>query len=113
MRAPTLSGAFDTVMGPDLLVDVKTRPKSKKPDLFDVFMLNDDYTTTGFVNGVLRKYFQKSPADAAAITDQVHRTGIALAGTYTFEIADTKANQVMDEARKQEFPFQLMLERRS
>lgn len=111
MREPALSGTFDDVRGPELLAKAGTHAKSKKPDLFRVLMINDDYTTTGFVREVLRRHFHKSQAQAIAITDQVHRKGIAVAGIYTFEIADTKANQVMAEARKHEYPFVLTLER--
>ena len=80
-------------------VVVKTRPKTKKPSMYKVLMLNDDYTPMEFVVHVLERFFNKSREDATRIMLHVHRRGVGLCGVYTYEVAETKVTQVMDFAR--------------
>lgn len=95
-------------------VELKTKivPKVQKPSLYDVILLNDDYTTMQFVEEVLKRHFNKAAGAARVIMMQVHTKGAAVAGTYTLDIADTKATQVMDEAKAREFPLRVELAKR-
>ncbi len=92
-------------------VILKTRPKTSKPGMFKVLLLNDDFTPMDFVIHVLEKFFNKSAAEATEIMLHVHRRGVGLCGVYTFEIAETKVNQVMDFARANEQPLQCTMEK--
>ena len=90
---------------------IKTRPKTKKPSMYKVLLLNDDYTPMEFVVHILEKVFNKSRQEATDIMLHVHRRGVGLCGVYTYEIAETKVTQVMDFARANEQPLQCTLER--
>ena len=92
-------------------VVTKKEPKTKKPSLYKVLMLNDDYTPMEFVIEVLEKYFNKRREEATQIMLHVHQKGIGMCGIYTYEIAETKAVQVTNYARKYEHPLQLQLEK--
>jgi len=92
-------------------VAVKTRPKPKKPSMFKVLMLNDDYTPMEFVVHVLEQFFGKSIEEATTIMLQVHQSGVGVCGVYTYEVAETKVQQVMDLARKNQHPLQCTLEK--
>jgi ATP-dependent Clp protease adaptor protein ClpS len=92
-------------------VVVKTRPKTKKPALYKVLMLNDDYTPMEFVVHVLERFFSKSHQEATQIMLHVHRRGVGVCGVYTFEVAETKVNQVIDYARRHQHPLQCTLEK--
>ncbi|MBL8645495.1 MAG: ATP-dependent Clp protease adapter ClpS [Rhodospirillaceae bacterium] len=92
-------------------VVIKTRPKVKKPSLYKVLMLNDDYTPMEFVVHVLEKYFSKTTEEATRIMLHVHQKGVGVCGVFTFEVAETKVNQVMDLARKNQHPLQCTLEK--
>ena len=92
-------------------VTVKERPKNKKPSMYKVLLLNDDFTPMEFVVHVLEKFFAKSRAEANDIMLHVHRRGVGLCGIYTHEIAETKVAQVMDFARKNEQPLQCTMEK--
>ena len=85
--------------------------KTKKPSLYKVLMLNDDYTPMEFVIEVLEKYFGKGTEEATQIMLHVHQKGIGICGVYTYDIAETKAVQVTNYARKYEHPLQLQLEK--
>jgi ATP-dependent Clp protease adaptor protein ClpS len=89
----------------------KTRPKTKKPSLYKVLLLNDDYTPMEFVVLVLQKYFLKSREDAERIMLHVHQKGVGICGVYTFEIAETKVTQVMDFSRANNHPLQCTMEK--
>lgn len=89
----------------------KTRPKTKKPAMYKVLMLNDDYTPMEFVVFVLEQYFSKSREEATRIMMHVHRRGVGICGVYTYDVAETKVNQVMDMARKEQHPLQCTLEK--
>jgi ATP-dependent Clp protease adaptor protein ClpS len=92
-------------------VVVKTVPKTKKPALYKVLLLNDDYTPMEFVVLVLERFFNKSSEDATRIMLHVHQKGVGICGVYTFEVAETKVTQVMDFARKHQHPLQCTLEK--
>jgi ATP-dependent Clp protease adaptor protein ClpS len=92
-------------------VVVKTRAETKKPAMYKVLMLNDDYTPMEFVVHVLERFFRKSREEATRIMMHIHRRGVGLCGVYTYEVAETKVTQVMDFARQQQHPLQCTLER--
>jgi len=92
-------------------VATKTRAKTKKPSMYRVLLMNDDYTPMEFVINVLTSIFNKSPEDATRIMLNVHQTGIGTCGVYTFEIAETKVAQVMDAAKRNQHPLQCTLEK--
>ncbi len=92
-------------------VVVKTRTKTKKPSMYKVLMLNDDYTPMEFVVLVLERFFGKNRDEATQIMLHVHRRGVGVCGVYTYEVAETKVTQVIDFARKHEHPLQCTLEK--
>jgi len=92
-------------------VVVKSKPKTKKPAMYKVLLLNDDYTPMEFVVHVLERFFSKSREDATRIMLHVHRRGVGVCGVYTYEVAETKVNQVIDFARRHEHPLQCTLEK--
>jgi ATP-dependent Clp protease adaptor protein ClpS len=89
----------------------KVRPKTKKPSLYKVLMLNDDYTPMEFVVHVLERFFNKTSGDAQRIMMQVHQKGVGVCGVYTFEVAETKVAQVMDFSRQHQHPLQCRMEK--
>ncbi len=89
----------------------KTRPKTKKPSMYKVLMLNDDYTPMDFVVQILQTFFQKSEEEAVQIMLNVHQKGVGICGVYSFEVAETKVMQVIDSARRHEHPLQCTLEK--
>lgn len=92
-------------------VVVKTKPKTKKPAMYKVLLLNDDYTPMEFVVHVLERFFSKTGDEATRIMLHVHRRGVGICGVYTYEIAEAKVNQVMDLARRHQHPLQCTLEK--
>jgi ATP-dependent Clp protease adaptor protein ClpS len=92
-------------------VVIKTRPKVKKPSMYKVLMLNDDYTPMEFVVHVLQRFFNKSTEEATRIMLHVHQKGVGVCGVFTFEVAETKVTQTMDLARKNQHPLQCTLEK--
>jgi ATP-dependent Clp protease adaptor protein ClpS len=92
-------------------IAVKTKPKTKKPSMFKVLMLNDDYTPMEFVIHVLERFFAMSEQEATRIMLHVHQRGIGICGVFTYEVAETKVNQVMDLARQHEHPLQCTIEK--
>ena len=97
--------------GPNTGVVVKPRPKTRKPAMYKVLMLNDDYTPMEFVVHVLERFFQKSREEATRIMLHVHRRGVGVCGVYTYEVAETKVTQVMDLARQNQHPLQCTIEK--
>src|SRR4051812_28395967 len=75
------------------------RPQEARPPKYAVVLHNDDYTTMEFVIEVLRRYFGKTGEDATRVMLKVHQEGKGVAGVYSYEIAETKAKQVIDHAR--------------
>jgi ATP-dependent Clp protease adaptor protein ClpS len=89
---------------------LKTRPKTQKPPMYKVMLLNDDYTPMEFVVHVVEKFFSKNRQEATDIMLHVHRRGVGVCGSFTREIAETKVAQVMDFARANEQPLQCTME---
>ncbi|MFO1189238.1 MAG: ATP-dependent Clp protease adapter ClpS [Alphaproteobacteria bacterium] len=96
---------------PNTGVVVKARPKTRKPAMYKVLLLNDDYTPMEFVVHTLERFFNKSRAEATSIMLHVHQRGVGVCGVYTYEVAETKVGQVMDYARRHEHPLQCSLEK--
>ena len=90
---------------------LETKPKTKKPSMYNVLLLNDDYTPMEFVIEVLEKFFQKNREEATQIMLHVHQRGVGVCGVYAYDLAETKAMQVMNYARKYEHPLQVQLEK--
>jgi len=95
----------------DVAVGVKTKPKTKRPSLYKVLLLNDDYTPMEFVVYVLERFFNLGSESAVNIMMTVHNKGVAVVGVYPFEIAETKVTQVMDCARSNQHPLQCTMEK--
>ena len=92
-----------------LLLD--TKPKTKKPSLYKVILLNDDYTPMEFVIHVIEKYFNKNYEEATQIMLHVHQKGIGICGIYTYEVAETKCKEVIDLAKSNQHPLQCTIEK--
>jgi ATP-dependent Clp protease adaptor protein ClpS len=88
-----------------------TRTRTKKPSMYKVLMLNDDYTPMEFVVDVLQHIFQKNSEEATQIMLHVHQKGVGVCGVYTYEVAETKVTQTVDYARKNQHPLQCTLEK--
>jgi len=95
----------------DASVAIKTRPKTQRPPLYKVLLLNDDYTPMEFVVAVLERFFGMSHAQAFEIMLTVHKKGVAVVGVFSHEIAETKVAQVMDFARRHQHPLQCTMEK--
>jgi ATP-dependent Clp protease adaptor protein ClpS len=98
-----------TLTRPTESPETVTKKKLERPPLYDVLLHNDDYTTQEFVVYVLMKYFQHDGVTARKIMLHVHTRGIGVAGVYPFEVAETKAHQVVQFARENEMPLQASL----
>ena len=92
-------------------IATKTRPKTQRPSLYKVLLLNDDYTPMEFVVHVLERFFAKSRDEATRIMLHVHHKGVGICGVYTFEVAETKVAQVIEFARQHQHPLQCTMER--
>src|SRR5690606_286033 len=92
-------------------VVTKTRPKTKKPSLYRVLLLNDDYTPMEFVILIVEQIFNKSREEATSIMWHVHNQGVGECGVYPYEVAETKVTQVMDAARRNSHPLQCVMEK--
>ncbi|MCW0233397.1 MAG: ATP-dependent Clp protease adapter ClpS [Ferrovibrio sp.] len=92
-------------------VVTKTRPKTQKPPMYKVLLLNDDYTPMEFVVHVLERFFNKAAEDATRIMLHVHQKGVGICGVFTYEVAETKVTQVIDFARQHQHPLQCTMER--
>jgi ATP-dependent Clp protease adaptor protein ClpS len=93
-------------------VITRTQTKTKKPSLYRVLILNDDYTPMEFVVHVLERFFQKDREAATRIMLHVHNHGVGECGVYTYEVAETKVAQVMDFARQHQHPLQCVMEKK-
>ncbi|MEM8770747.1 MAG: ATP-dependent Clp protease adapter ClpS [Pseudomonadota bacterium] len=89
----------------------KTAPKTKRPSLYKVILLNDDYTPQEFVVWLLQAVFKKDAEEAVRIMMHVHNNGVGICGVYTYEVAETKVAQVMELSRRNQHPLQCMMER--
>ena len=92
-------------------VILETKPKTKKPSMYSVLLLNDDYTPMEFVIIVLAKIFNKKQEEATQIMLHVHKKGVGVCGTFTYEVAESKCKSVMDMAKKNEHPLQCTMEK--
>lgn len=97
--------------GPSTGLITRTKPKTKRPSLYKVFLLNDDYTPMEFVVHVLERFFNKTREEATTIMLHVHRNGVGMCGVFTFEVAETKVANVMDFARRHQHPLQCTMEK--
>ena len=95
----------------DTSVITETKPKTKRPPLYKVLLLNDDYTPMEFVVHVLERFFGLNHAQACEIMLTVHKKGLAVVGVFSHEIAETKVAQVMDYARRHQHPLQCTMEK--
>ena len=108
------AGSNDGQGGPGrgTAVITRTKAKTKKPSLYRVLILNDDYTPMEFVVHILERFFQKDREAATRIMLHVHNHGVGECGVYTFEVAETKVSQVMDFARQHQHPLQCVMEKK-
>ncbi len=106
---PTMASDFEDDQ--DTAIVTRTKPKTAKPPLYKVLLLNDDYTPMEFVVHVLERFFGLSSTQAEAIMLTVHTKGLAVVGVFTHEIAETKVTQVMDYARRNQHPLQCTMEK--
>ena len=100
-----------TGTGPDAGIVAQTRPKTKKPSLYKVLLLNDDYTPMEFVVLCLQRFFRMSTEEATRVMLHVHQKGVGVCGVFSYEVAETKVTQVMDFARANQHPLQCTLEK--
>ena len=94
-------------------LEEKTEIRTEKPSYYNVFLLNDDYTTMDFVINILNRIFGKNITEATQIMLQVHKKGVGLAGVYPKEIAETKVEAVHRMARDNEFPLKCIMEKKN
>jgi ATP-dependent Clp protease adaptor protein ClpS len=92
-------------------VVTKTRPQTKRPNLYRALLLNDDYTPMDFVVHIIERFFNKDIETAHRIMLRVHQHGIGECGIYTYEVAETKVTQVLHFARKHQHPLQCIMEK--
>jgi ATP-dependent Clp protease adaptor protein ClpS len=97
--------------GPNVGIATRTRARTKKPSLYKVLMLNDDYTPMEFVVHVLQHFFRMDMEQATRVMLHVHQRGVGVCGIFSYEVAETKVNQVMDFARQNQHPLQCTLEK--
>ena len=105
------NGTGNGTEGPNTGVVVKARPRTRKPSMYKVLMLNDDYTPMEFVVHVLERFFSKNREEATRIMLHVHRRGVGVCGVYTYEVAEHKVTQGMDLARQNHHPLQCTIEK--
>ncbi len=98
--------------GDGTTVITRTKPKLKKPSLYRVLLLNDDFTPMEFVVEVLARFFQMNLEQATKVMLHVHQNGVGECGVYTYEVAETKVTQVMDYAKKNQHPLQCVMEKK-
>lgn len=110
-KEPRKNGG-DSGPGSGTALITRTRTQTRRPNMYRVLLLNDDYTTQEFVVIVLRKYFNKNLEEATRIMLHVHNHGVGECGVYTYEVAETKVTQVMDYARKHQHPLQCIMEKK-
>ncbi|GLQ35886.1 ATP-dependent Clp protease adapter protein ClpS [Amylibacter marinus] len=95
----------------DLGLATKTRPKTEKPKMYKVILLNDDYTPMEFVIHVLERFFSINSTQAHELMMAVHKKGMAVVGVFSHDVAETKVMQVMELARQQQHPLQCTMEK--
>lgn len=95
----------------DIALATKTKPKSERPPMYKVLLLNDDYTPMEFVVIILQKFFGINSTGAIDLMLTVHKKGLAVVGVFSHEVAETKVTQVMNFAREHEHPLQCTMEK--
>ncbi len=95
---------------PKIEEELETRLELEEPRMFKVLLHNDDYTSMDFVVDILMSIFHKNVLEAEKIMIQIHEKGIGVCGIYSFEIAQTKAEQVRQKAKQNEFPLLATIE---
>ena len=111
VRAEDEDGGKDSGGEGQVGIATKSRAKPKKPSQYKVLMLNDDYTPMEFVVLVLKRFFGMDLEQATRVMLHVHQRGVGVCGIFTYEVAETKVNQVMDFARQNQHPLQCTLEK--
>ena len=113
MKVPstTMSQNTNNSLDNDLSVVVKTKSETKKPPMYKVLLLNDDFTPMEFVVHILEKFFKISREKAITIMLDVHQKGLAIVGVYSNEVAETKVTQVMNYSKKNQHPLQCKMEK--
>jgi ATP-dependent Clp protease adaptor protein ClpS len=96
---------------PDIKEEIDTQLELKEPEMYRVLLHNDDYTSMDFVVDILMKVFHKNLQDAEKIMISIHEKGSAVCGVYTYEIAQTKVEQVKKLAKQNEFPLLATMEK--
>ncbi len=97
--------------GPEIGLAEETKTKTRRPSMYQVLMLNDDYTPMEFVVELLCKVFHRTEEQAVQIMLSVHQDGIGICGVYSFEVAETKVAQVVSAARSAGHPLQCTMEK--
>jgi ATP-dependent Clp protease adaptor protein ClpS len=97
--------------GPQVGLATRTRPKTKKPDMYKVLLLNDDFTPMEFVVQILQNIFHRDHEAATKIMLHVHQRGVGVCGVYSYEVAETKVVQVVDVARQNQHPLRCTMEK--
>ena len=100
-----------TNINPSNKNETLTKEKLSKPSMYEVILINDDYTPMEFVVDVLVRYFSKTNEEANEIMIHVHQNGSGLCGIYPFDIAETKVMQVMNYSIKNGHPLQCKMEK--
>src|SRR6202012_4693305 len=98
--------------GAGAAVITRTRTQTKRPNMYRVLLLNDDYTPMEFVVSILQAFFNKDAQEAMQIMLQVHHNGVGECGIFTYEIAEPKGSQVLDHQRKNQHPLQCKMEKK-
>jgi ATP-dependent Clp protease adaptor protein ClpS len=113
MRADiiTMAGKDSEDDDGDIGVALDVKPKTKRPPLYKVLILNDDFTPMEFVVMVLERFFSMTNAQAYDIMLTVHKKGLAVVGVFSHEIAETKVAQVMGYAQRHQHPLQCTMEK--
>ncbi|MBR82788.1 MAG: ATP-dependent Clp protease adapter ClpS [Magnetovibrio sp.] len=108
---PNTPNRIDDYGDTGVAVKTRTHTQTKKPPMYKVLMLNDDYTPMEFVVYVLQRFFAMPNDKARQIMLHVHQRGVGICGVYTYEVAETKVNQVMDLANENQHPLQCTIEK--
>ena len=109
--SPIIAASHENDDEPSATVITKTKPRTQRPPLYKVLLLNDDYTPMEFVVHVLERFFGMTHSQSVQIMLTVHKKGVAVVGVFSFEIAETKVAQVMDFARRNQHPLQCTMEK--
>jgi ATP-dependent Clp protease adaptor protein ClpS len=110
LAAPILMSGSPNEPGGGIKERQRSETKQQEPTLYHVVLLNDDYTPMMFVVEVLEDVFQKAPAEAYRVMMQVHVNGRGIAGSYAWEIAETKADRVAWLAHEAGYPLKATIE---